>query len=80
MTCEKLSVQMRPNHATDNSRLGVTVVVIGVESYDVLIGGAVLYPMGFQMDYWTRTMAYQPSWQFEDGWVSQVHVRFISGV
>jgi hypothetical protein len=51
MTHEKLSMQMRPNHAIDSFRLGVTVVVTAAESYDVLVGGAMLYPMGFQMDY-----------------------------
>jgi hypothetical protein len=51
MTREKLSVQMKPNHVTDSSRLGMTVVVTTVESYDVLVGGVVLYSMGFQMDY-----------------------------
>jgi hypothetical protein len=50
MTRERLSVQMKPDHAIDSSRLGMTVVTT-VESYDVLVGGAVLYPMGFQMDY-----------------------------
>jgi hypothetical protein len=59
MTREKLLVQMRLDHATDSSRLGVTVVVT-ITSYDVLVGGAVLYSMGFQMDYWTETMAYCP--------------------
>jgi hypothetical protein len=51
MTRERLSVQMRPDHATNSSRLGVITVVTAVESYDVLIGGVVLYPMDFQMDY-----------------------------
>ncbi len=46
MTCERLSVQMRPDHAIDSFRLGVTVVTVA-ESYDVLIRGVVLYPMGF---------------------------------
>ncbi len=53
---------MRPNHATNSFRLGVTAVVIEVESYDVLVGGVMLYLMGFQMDYWTETTAYQPDW------------------
>jgi hypothetical protein len=47
MTREKLSVQMRLDHATDSSRLGVTLVVTTTESYDVLVGCVVLYPMGF---------------------------------
>jgi hypothetical protein len=51
---------MRPNHATDNSRLGVTIVVTIGESYDVLVKGVVLYPMGFQMDYWMEIAIYRP--------------------
>jgi hypothetical protein len=50
MTHERLLVQMRSDHATDNSRLGVTIVVTAAESYDVQVGGVVLYLMGFQMD------------------------------
>jgi hypothetical protein len=62
MTCERLSVQMKPYHVTDSSRLGMTTVVIATESYDVLVGGVMLYLMGFQMDYWTETTTYQPGW------------------
>jgi hypothetical protein len=50
MTRERLSVQMRPDHATDSSKLGMTTVVTTTESYDVLVGGAMLYLMGFQME------------------------------
>jgi hypothetical protein len=50
MTRERLSVQMKPNHATNSFRLEVTTIVITTESYDVLVGGVVLYLMGFQMD------------------------------
>ncbi len=70
MTRERLLVQMKPDHMTDNSRLGVTAVVTTTESYDVLVGDAVLYPMGFQMDYWTETTTYRPSWQSGDGRMS----------
>jgi hypothetical protein len=51
MTHERLSMQMRSNHVIDNSRLGMTIIVTATELYDVLVGGFVLYPMGFQMDY-----------------------------
>jgi hypothetical protein len=44
-------VQMKLDHATNSSKLGVTTVVTTSESYDVLVGGAMLYLMGFQMDY-----------------------------
>jgi len=61
MTRKKLLMQMKPDHVTDSSKLGVTVVVTIAKLYDVLVGGVVLYPMGFQMDYWTETTTYQPS-------------------
>jgi hypothetical protein len=64
MTRERLLLEMKSDHATNSSRLGVIIIVTTVESYDVLVGGAMLYPMGFQMDYWTETMAYRPGWQF----------------
>ncbi len=80
MACERLSMQMRSDHTINNSKLGMIVVVIAVESYDVLVGGVVFYPMGFQMDYWMETTAYRPSWQSEDGWMSQVLMGFISRV
>jgi hypothetical protein len=70
MTRERLSVHMRSDHATDSSRLRVIVVVTIAESYDVLVGGVVLYPMGFQMDYWMETLVYRPSWQSKDGRMS----------
>jgi len=47
MTRERLSMQMRSDHATNNSRLGTITVVATVESYDILVGGVVLYSMGF---------------------------------
>jgi hypothetical protein len=36
----------------------VTAIVIAAESYDVLVRGAVLYLMGLQIDYWTKTSTY----------------------
>jgi hypothetical protein len=80
MTRERLSVQMKPDHVIDSSRLGMIAIVIAAESYDVLVGGAVLYPMGFQMDYWIETTTFRPGWQSGDGRMSQVPTRFISGV
>jgi hypothetical protein len=71
---------MKLNHVTDSFRLGVTVVVITTKSYNVLVGGVVLYPMGFQMNYWMETTAYQLGWQSGDGRMSQVLMRFIFGV
>jgi len=46
MTREKLLMQMKSDHAIDSSRLGVIVVIIAIESYDVLVAGVMLYLMG----------------------------------
>jgi hypothetical protein len=51
MIRERLSMQMRLDHVIDSSRLGLTTIVTLAESYDVLVRGAMLYLMGFQMDY-----------------------------
>jgi len=48
MTRERLSMHMRLDHATDSSRLGVIVVVTTSESYDVLVGGVMLYSWVFR--------------------------------
>ncbi|OAE22418.1 hypothetical protein AXG93_2381s1140 [Marchantia polymorpha subsp. ruderalis] len=60
------------------ARVLLDPVVSLAESYDVLVGGAVLYPMGFWMDYWTEIAAYRPGWQSGDGRLSELPVRFIS--
>jgi hypothetical protein len=76
MTHERLSMQMKPDHAIDSSKLGVVIVVIAIESYNVLVGGVVLYLMGFQMDYWMETTTYRLGWQFEDGYIWWDQHRF----
>ena len=65
---------MQLEHPTDSSAFRTKVVVIVVESYDVLVGCKVLYPMGFLLDYWTETVSYRPGWQFGEGRVSQLPV------
>jgi hypothetical protein len=35
MSRERLSVQMKPDHATDSSRLGVTAIITAAKSYEV---------------------------------------------
>ncbi|BBN12492.1 hypothetical protein Mp_5g20560 [Marchantia polymorpha subsp. ruderalis] len=78
MTRESTSVQLRHDHPHDSSQFGIRAVVTSAESYDVLVGGVMLYPMGFRMDYWTETAAYRLGWQFGDGRLSELPVRFIS--
>lgn len=51
MIKESIAVHLRHDHSHDISQVGVCAVVTLAESYDVLVDGDVLYPMGFQMDY-----------------------------
>ncbi|BBM98434.1 hypothetical protein Mp_1g13510 [Marchantia polymorpha subsp. ruderalis] len=78
MTRESIAVQLRHDHAHDSSQFGVRAVVTSAESYDVLVDGAVLYPMGFRMDYWTETTPYCHGWQSGDGRLNELPLRFIS--
>jgi hypothetical protein len=41
------------------------VVVMQATLYDVLVGGAILYPLGITLDFWEDTAYYQPGWQKE---------------
>ncbi|OAE21940.1 hypothetical protein AXG93_242s1210 [Marchantia polymorpha subsp. ruderalis] len=78
ITREGISVQLRHDHDRDSSQFGVRAVVTAAESYDVLVGGAVLYLMGFWMDYWTEIATYCLGSQSGDGHMSELPVRFIS--
>lgn len=72
MIKKSVSVQLRHDDARDRSEFRICALVTSQELYDVLVGGAVLYPMSFQMDYWTETSAYRPGWQLEDGRMSEL--------
>lgn len=45
-------------------------------SYDVLIGGAILYPMGCTLDSWKEIVSYILGWQSKDG--KSVHLSIYS--
>ncbi|OAE29706.1 hypothetical protein AXG93_509s1590 [Marchantia polymorpha subsp. ruderalis] len=75
MTRESIAVQLRHDHPHDSSQFGVRAVVTSAESYDVLVGGVVLYPMGIWMDFWMETAAYRPGWQSGDGRLSELRLE-----
>ena len=76
MTRQDLTVRLHSGHATDDSMLKVRAVITSAESYDVLVGGAVLYPMGFVLDYWHESVHYRPGWQSGDGRTCQLPVHY----
>ncbi|OAE32224.1 hypothetical protein AXG93_4525s1050 [Marchantia polymorpha subsp. ruderalis] len=59
MRRQRISVQLRHDYPRDSLQFEVRAVVASVESYDVLVGGAVLYPIGFRMNYWMETATYR---------------------
>ncbi len=38
-------------------------MVTHATSYDVLVGGVVLYPIGVTIEFWDETSYYHPNWQ-----------------
>lgn len=69
-------MKLRNDDARDRSQLEVRDVVTLATLYDVLVDGAVLYPMDFEMDYWTKTTAYRPGWQSRNGFMNKLRVKF----
>ncbi|PTQ38247.1 hypothetical protein MARPO_0052s0045 [Marchantia polymorpha] len=72
MTTDSILMQLGHDHAHDSSKFGVHAVVTSAESYDVLVDGVVLYPMGFWIDYWMETTAYRLGWQSGDERLSEL--------
>ncbi len=50
------------NKATNYTIMWAQVVVMHVTSYDVLVGGVMLYPIRIIVDFWEETTYYCLSW------------------
>ncbi len=50
-----------------------------VTSYDVLVGGLVLYPLRVNIDFWEETIYYHLGWQIGVNHKASLLVRFIGG-
>jgi hypothetical protein len=50
-TKTNILMQLNPNHPTNQLSIWVQTMVTNVISYDVLIKGVVMYPMGFVLDF-----------------------------
>ena len=55
ITAKELLLQIRPNDVMDAGSIKAKAIVTEAESYDVLVGATVLYPMGFVIDFWDET-------------------------
>jgi hypothetical protein len=48
-------------------------------SYDVLVGGVMLYPLGVTIGFWEEIAYYCPSWQIRTSHKASLLVKFIRG-
>jgi hypothetical protein len=55
------------------------VVVTHATSYDVLVGGAILYPLGVTLDFWEEIPHCRPRWQTRNNCKDFLLVIFIKG-
>jgi len=53
-------------------------VVTNALSYDVLVWGVVLYPMGFVLNFWEETTSHRLGWQLGDGHHAQLQVQYFA--
>jgi hypothetical protein len=53
-------IQVNPNKPTNYTTMQAWAVVTHVMSYDVLVEGLVLYPLGVTIDFWEETTYYHP--------------------
>jgi hypothetical protein len=70
--------KLNPNHPTNKSTIQVQVVVTNVLSYDVLVWGVMLYPMGFVLNFWEETTSHRLGWQLGDGHHAQLQAQYFA--
>ena len=60
ITRTELMLRLNEDDVEDASFMKVKAIVTEAETYDVLVGSAMLYPMGFTLDFWEETASYRP--------------------
>jgi len=54
----KIAIQVNPNKPINYNTMQVQMVVTHATSYEVLVGGMVLHPLGVTIDFWEETTYY----------------------
>jgi hypothetical protein len=62
LTKHKVVILVNPTKLVDYAIIRVHTMVTHATSHDVLVGGVVLYPLKFTLDYWEKTTYYQLRW------------------
>jgi hypothetical protein len=58
-TNQTFYVKLQQNDPTNGFTMKIKTIVANVMSYDVLIGEAILYPMGFTLGFWKEIASYK---------------------
>jgi hypothetical protein len=61
LTKHEIVIQINDNKLINYTIMWAQVMVTHVTPYDVLVGGVVLYPLGFTIDFWEETAYYRLS-------------------
>jgi hypothetical protein len=77
ITKAELSLKLNQEDVEDVGFMKVKAIITEANSYDVLVGTTVLYPMGFTLDFWEEIASYRPGWQAGDGRKAQLPARFV---
>ena len=62
ISVQPLLIRFQLHDVMDLMTIKVKAITTQAESYDVLVGVMVLYPMGFTIDFWNETASYRPRW------------------
>ena len=68
----KLSLKLNQNDVKD-----VGLIKVKAKSYGILVGLAILYPMGFTLDFYEETTTYRPGCQVSNKCKMQLLAHFV---
>ena len=76
ITRNKLEVQICQDGVENATYMKAKAIVTQANSYDILVGAMVLYPMDFILDFREETIYYRSGWQARDGRKAHSPTRF----
>jgi len=77
---QKIVIQVNPNKLVNYNTMQAQKAVTHATSYDVLVGGVVLYPRRVTIDFWEETMYYCLGWEIGANQKTSWPMRFIAEV
>ena len=62
ISVQPLLVKFQPHDVMNSATINVKAIATQAESYDVLVGAMVLYPIGFTIGFWNEMASYRQEW------------------